>query len=298
MKRINYNHLYYFYVVAQEGNIKRASLRLNVTSQTVSSQIATMEDYLGRPLFDRLHKQFQLNEVGTVVYQYAQDIFSLGEELRLVLHHEALQKVEKLTIGFVDVIPKVMAFDILKPCFQTYQAMRIVSREGDLPTLIAEMALNRIDLIISDQPVGTEFSVKVFSKFLGESGFSFFAEPRWAEALKVNFPYSLNHQPFLIPGDKSVQKNLLLAWFESLEIAPNIIGEFEDSALMKLFGKEGIGIFCSPTSIEDYVKEQFSVEVIGKTTEVTERFYAISPERKIKHPALDLLLQQAKNMMD
>ncbi len=297
MKQINYNHLYYFYVVAKEGGVARGARRLNVTPQTVSGQIAVMEDYLGAQLFNRDGKRLRLNDMGQIAYSYAEDIFGLGNELAQVLTTKEVGQAITFTVGVIDVIPKVFAFDVLKQCFQLDKNIRLISREGDFDTLLADMALNRLDLIISDRALPPRVSVKAYSHYLGDSGFTFFAHKTLAKTIESGFPHSLSGANFLLPGDRSVQKHNIISWFESEGIHPNVVAEFDDTALMKFFGQDGLGVFGAPTSIECFVLEQFDVAVVGRVSDIRERYYGISPERKIKHLAVEKLFAEAKRVM-
>lgn len=297
MKQINYNHLFYFFVVAKEGGVAKGAKRLNVTPQTISGQIAAMEDYIGFKLFNRDGKRLVLNEMGQIAYSYAEDIFGLGNELANVLSANPLSQEVTFTVGVIDVIPKVFAFDLLKKVFDLDFEVRLICREGDFDSLLAEMALNRLDLIISDRPLPPRVGVKAYSHYLGESGFTFFAEKKLAKKCNKNFPQSLNHVDFLMPGDRSAQKNNILSWFESEDIHPHVIAEFDDTALMKFFGQDGLGVFCAPTSIERFVLQQFDVEIIGRVESIKEHYYGISPERKIRHSVVEKLFTAAKNLM-
>ncbi|GAA5315538.1 MAG: transcriptional activator NhaR [Candidatus Pelagadaptatus aseana] len=293
-QQLNYNHLRYFYAVATEGSIVKASESLHVSPQTISGQVSVFEDYLGVSLFDRKGKRLVLNSMGKVVFSYAEDIFALGTELQQCIKHQGAEQAFEFCAGVIDVIPKTLAVQILEKSFELEGDTKLLCREGDFGSLLSELALNKLDFILSDRPLTPGVAIKAYSHFLGECGLSFYAAPDTAELLRVDFPESLNQCPFLICGDKSSQKINLQAWFDRENIAPNIVGEFDDSAMMKYFGQSGYGVFCTPEIIEDHVTQQYGVEVIGRTREVTERFYAISPERKVKHPGVKLLIDTAQ----
>ena len=298
MQQLNYHHLYYFYVTAREGSIMRAAELMHLTPQTVSGQIATFEDYLGKKLFDRKGKRLILNQQGQFVYSYAEDIFSLGTELLQNLKQKESGHHLQFIIGVTDIIPKVLAFDLFRTCLDYDDNLKLVCKEGDLSNLLAEMAINKVDLIFSDQPLPPGGNVKAYNHYVGETGMAFFANPSIAEPLKSGFPLSLHQQPFLLPGEKSTQCVELNAWFDRLAIVPDIVAEFEDSALMKLFGQSGYGVFCAPVPIADHVTKQYGVEVVGTTTDITEDFYLISPERKLKHPAALHLFEFANKLIN
>lgn len=298
MQQLNYHHLYYFYVTAREGSIMRAASLLHLTPQTVSGQIATFEDYLGKKLFDRKGKRLILNQQGQFVYSYAEDIFSLGSELLQNLKQKESSHHLQFTIGVTDIIPKVLAFDLFRTCIDYDENLKLVCKEGDLESLLGDLALNKLDLIFSDQPLPPGGNIKAYNHFVGETGMTFFAEQSLAEKLQSGFPLSLHRAPMLLPGEKSTLRVELIAWFDRLGIVPDIAAEFEDSALMKLFGQGGYGVFCAPSPIAEHVTKQFQVEVVGSTNDIREDFYLISPERKLKHPAALHLFEFANKMIN
>ena len=296
MRQLNYSHLNYFYCIAREGSIVNAAKILHLTPQTLSGQLTTFENYLGVKLFDRVGKRLVLNDRGKMVFSYAEDIFSLGNELQYSLANQQLNQQLAFSVGVIDVVPKILAFDLLKSGFEIPESLKLISRESDLDSLLADLALNKLDLIISDRPMPPGSSVKAYNHFLGETGLTFYAEKKIARSLKQDFPYSLDKQSLLTSGDKSSQKLSLLSWFDDLGITPEITAEFDDSALMKFFGQSGYGVFSTPSIIEDHVVEQYKVSIIGRTQECKERLYAISPERKLQHPAGRALVDAAKEL--
>lgn len=297
MQQLNYHHLYYFYVTAREGSIMRAAELLHLTPQTVSGQISTFEDYLDKKLFDRKGKRLILNQQGQYVYSYAEDIFSLGTELLQNLKNKEASHQLHFTIGVTDIIPKVLAFDLFKTCLDYDESLKLICNEGDLESLLADLALNKLDIIFSDQPLPPGGNIKAYNHYVGETGMAFFAKAELAEKLTSDFPKCLHQFPILLPGEKSTQRVELLAWFDRLGIVPDVVAEFEDSALMKLFGQSGYGVFCAPAPIAEHVKEQYQVEIIGMTEEISEDFYLISPERKLKHPAALHLFEYASELI-
>ncbi|MGK0442623.1 MAG: LysR family transcriptional activator of nhaA [Pseudohongiellaceae bacterium] len=296
VRQINYKHLRYFFNIAREGSIVKAAEILHVSPQTISGQLTAFEEYLGLNLFDRMGKRLVLNEAGKLAFSYAEDIFSLGEELQQSLNAQDLAQQFVFNVGVIDVIPKILASNILDNSFQLEGAVKLVCREGDFDSLLSEMALNRIDLIISDRPLTPGTPIKAYSHLLGESGLSFYAKQEKIAELEKDFPQSLDRQPFLMCGDKSNQKFNLLSWFDTERITPNIVAEFDDSALMKYFGQSGRGVFSTPSIIEHHVTSQYGVGVIGRTDVIKERFYAISPERKVRHPGVKLLAEAAQRL--
>ena len=297
MKQINFNHLHYFYTVAKEGSVTAAAECLSVTPQTVSGQLATFEDYIEARLFERHGKRLELNELGRMTMRYAEDIFSLGGELSRSLANRDAGVAPTFCVGVVDAIPKVMAYDMLDACFEQDLQFKLECHEGDLMTLLADLSLNKLDLLISDQPLPPGISVRARSHFLGQSGLTFFAARPADKNLVDGFPKSLHGEPFLIPGNDSAQKRNLLAWFDARKISPRIVAEFDDTALLKFFGKAGRGIFCLSSSVEQEVMQRFDVDVIGRAQELTDRYYAITPDRKIRHPAADIVMHNASRIL-
>lgn len=275
----------------------RAAELLHLTPQTVSGQISTFEAYLGKKLFDRKGKRLILNQQGQYVYSYAEDIFSLGTELLQNLKNKEANHQLHFTIGVTDIIPKVLAFDLFKTCLDYDENLKLICKEGDLDSLLADLALNKIDIIFSDQPLPPGGNIKAYNHFVGETGMAFFAKPEIAEKMNNDFPRSLHQTPILLPGEKSTQRVELMAWFDRLGIMPDVVAEFEDSALMKLFGQGGYGVFCAPSPIAEHVKKQYQVDIVGITEEVSEDFYLISPERKLKHPAALHLFEFASKVI-
>jgi LysR family transcriptional activator of nhaA len=284
MTPLNYNHLYYFFHVATDGSITRASKRLNLTPQTISGQIAAFEEQLGVKLFRREGRRLRLSEQGRQIYAHADEIFQLGREIRQLLQTESAS-AETFRVGITDSIPKILANRLLQPALKAVDKLRLQCHEGDQETLLAELAVSRLDCIITDQPLPSGSHIKAWNYRILESGFTFFAVPELAAACREHFPASLSGKPFLAPGRKAGSRSFLKAWFEKHGITPEIVAEFDDSALLKSFGQTGLGVFASPTIIEEYVTSQYGVAVIGRTREFVDVFYAISPERRLQHPA-------------
>jgi len=297
MQQLNYHHLYYFYLTAREGSIAKSSELLHLTPQTISGQISKFEDKLGIALFDRRGKRLFLTQQGKLAYQYAEQIFKLGSELVTSLNQENNAPMHTFTIGVTDVVPKVLAFDLVQPAISSFSSTHMVYKEGDFESLLAELAINKVDMILADRPLMPGANVKAYSHFLGDSKISFFSTSKEADKLRANFPQSLNHKPLLTSGDKSSIKLNLIAWLQSNQLHPKIVAEFDDSALLKLFGQEGYGVFCAPSSIEQHVEQQYRVECIGRIEEITERYYAISTEQSIRHPVVKSIMQQAEEII-
>ncbi len=286
MTPLNYNHLYYFYAVAMDGSIAKASARLHLAPQTISGQITSFEAQIGVDLFERKGKRMQLSEMGRLIYSYSEEIFQLGDELKNVLKTRQPAHWQTFTVGITDVIPKVLAYTLLNPALNMTEPMRLICSEGDQDSLLADLAVNRLDMVLTDQPLQPGSHVKAYNHQLAESGFTFFASKKLASRYCEGFPQSLSGQPFLMQSKKSAARQRLSYWLGKNDVIPNIIAEFDDSALMKSFGQAGYGVFTSPTLIEEYVVSQYNVTIIGRTEEIKEHYYAISPERRLKHPAI------------
>ena len=297
MKQLNFHHLQYFHAVAKEGSVTRAAELMNVTPQTVSGQIATFEDYIGAPLFKREGKRLEPNSLGQITLRYADDIFNLGNELSRTLATQDVGQVAHFSVGIVDAIPKVMVLDMLDGCFDLNKRFVLECREGDLPSLLADLSINKLDLIISDQPLPVGMSVRAVNHYLGQSGVTFFSAKDQSEQYLADFPNSLHKAPFLMPSRNSAQFQNLISWFAQSKITPTIVAEIDDSALLKFFGQNGRGIFCVSSAVEQDVLAQFDVAVIGRVDSISDRYYGILPERKFKHPAVDSVLEMAERLL-
>ncbi len=294
---INYKHLHYFWAVAKQGGVSRASEHLHLTPQTISGQISLLEDSLGEALFSKVGRNLELTEAGRLVLGYADEIFSLGGELEDTMRNLPSGRPLVFKVGIVDVVPKTIAYRLLAPALELESNVRIICKENNLETLLAELALHRIDMVLADSPIPTSLNIRGFSHSLGECGISFLGKPEIAKSLQQPFPQSLNGAPLLLPSEINQMQGRLLYWLDSLHIHPRIIGEFDDSALMKAFGQAGAGIFITPTAIAAENIKQYGVELIGSTDDVREHFYAISVERKISHPAVAAITETARGWL-
>ena len=294
---INFKHLHYFWVVAKQGGITRASESLHITPQTISGQIGLLEEQLGQALFKKVGRKLELTELGRLVLSYADEIFALGGELEEAVRNLPSERPMVFKVGVADVVPKSIASRLLAPALELNDRVRLICKENSLDDLLAELALHRIDMVIADSPIPPGINVRGFNHPLGESGVTFLAIPELAKSLRRKFPQSLNEAPLLIPSEINVVQARLLKWFDSLHIYPHIVGEFDDSALMKAFGQTGAGAFVVPTAIASEVKKQYGVSVIGETEEVREQFYAISVERQISHPAVAAITNSAREWL-
>ncbi|MCU0709656.1 MAG: LysR family transcriptional regulator [Pirellula sp.] len=287
MEWLNYHHLMYFWVTAREGSMTRAAAKLHVTPATLSIQIRELEKFLGRQLFRKSGRGLALTETGESVMHYASDIFATGEEMMNALRGKPLGAPLLFRVGVKDVMPKIVAYRLLEPALKSISPLRLVCREGDLENLISELSIHRLDVVLSDTPIDPRYSVRAYSHLLGESSVSVLATRELAASLSSvgKFPENLNRAPFLLPTSDTVLRRSLDLWFHDHQIEPDIRCEFEDAAMLKIAGKEGLGVFVAPTIIVSDVERMYGVSCIGELP-ITERFYALSVERKIKHPAV------------
>ena len=284
-------------MVAREGGVVRASEELMVSQPTVSSQLKELEKALGHKLFDRAGRGLVPTDAGRIAFNYANEMFSLGQELVNALEHQPAGRPMKLAVGVLDVIPKPVVRRLLQPALKLPQQVRLVCREDKADRLLADLAARRTDVVLSDSPIGTSVQVQGFNHLLGESGGSFFATAELAAQCRRGFPKSLSGVPMLLPTDHTQVRQSLNRWFDSRRIHPVVAGEFDDSALLFWFGRTGAGVFPAPTIIGADVMREHGVRRVGKTEEARERFYAISLEETPKHPAVVAICQTARRKM-
>ena len=293
MQWLNYHHLLYFWVAAREGGIARASTKLRLAHPTVSGQIKALEQALGEKLFVRVGRGLALTEMGRVVFRYADEIFSLGRELVDTVQGRPTGRPMRLAVGIADVVPKLIARRLLEPALHLDEPVHIVCREDRPERLLAELSLHSLDVILTDAPAPSA-GVRAYSHLLGESGVSFFAVARLARRFRKGFPRSLEGAPMLLPTENTSLRRSLDQWLETHGVRPRIVAEFEDSALLAVFGQDGVGIFPAASAIEEVVRRQFKVELVGPAQGVRERFYALSVERRLKHPAVVAISEAAR----
>ncbi|WP_066708699.1 transcriptional activator NhaR [Curvibacter delicatus] len=295
---MNFKHLYYFWVTARAGGIMRAGEQLHTTPQTLSGQIKLLEDRLGRKLFRKSGRQLELTEDGRVALDYADDIFTLGAELESALRQpRSGPRVLDFRVGVADSVAKSVAYRLLEPAMALDVPVRLIGSEGKFPDLLAQLALHRLDLVIADEPLTRRISVKAFNHALGTSPMSFFCAPALKNQLQGKFPQCLHDAPMLIQGAASSVRQQLDGWLVRQQIQPRIVGEFDDGALMTAFGREGRGVFMSPSVLEAETVAHYGVEVIGRSDELVEEFFAVSVERRIKHPAVAAITQAARGRL-
>lgn len=297
MEWVNYHHMLYFWLVAREGSLARASAELRLAQSTVSKQIHQFEDVLGQKLFAKSGRSLVLTESGRVVFRYADEIFGLGREMLDTLRDRPVGKPLRITIGIADVVPKLVAERVIAPVLGLAEPVHLVCREDAADRLLAALALHELDVILTDAPANPNVKVRAFSHLLGESEIGFFGHPSLASRYRNGFPASLDGAPVLLPTEESMLRRTLDQWFDANDIRPHVIGEFQDSALLKVFGARGVGVFPASMSVAKDVQDQYRVEFVGRAANVRERLYAVTLDRRIKHPAVVLICQAARSAM-
>ena len=298
MEWLNYHHLLYFWTVAREGTIARASEELRLAQPTISGQIRVLEDQLGEKLFQRSGRNLVLTDMGRLVYRYADDIFGLGRELMDTLKDRPTGRPLRFQVGVADEVSKVIAYRLLEPALRLPEPVYMVCRDGAADRLLTELATHALDLVIADTPISPTIKVKAFSHALGETPVSVFGTAKLAAPRKRSFPKSLDGSPFLLPTVGKTLRRTLDQYFDQQGIRPRIVAELDDSALLTTFGQAGAGLFVGPTVLEKEITRQFGVTVVGRLDAVRERYYAISVERRLKHPAVVAISEAADEMLN
>jgi LysR family transcriptional regulator, transcriptional activator of nhaA len=294
MEWMNYHHLLYFWTVVREGSISKASEKLRISSPAISAQLRSLEENFGEKLLKRSGRNLVLTEMGRTVFSYAEDIFALGRELMDTVRNRPTGRPMRLDIGVVDVLPKLIAQWLIEPALKLREPVRIVCREATSEQLISRLATLELDLVLSDTPINPNLKVRAFNHLLGQCAVTFVAMPNLASKCKGRFPGCLDRMPMLLPTDNMDLRRSLDQWFETHNIRPDVVGEFEDYALLRAFGQASSGIFPVPSVFEKQLKQQDSLRRVGRTEEVHSRFYAISAERKLKHPAVVAICDTAR----
>jgi len=291
---LNYKHLHYFRTVAKTGAINRAAEKLHLTPQTLSGQIGVLEQRLGVALFRRSGRRLELTDAGRTALAYADEIFHVGAELEEALQNRSAARAHPFRVGIADVVPKAIAYQLLAPALTLAEPVKLVCKEGRLEQLAAELSIHRLDMVLADRQLPSSMDIKGYSHPLGECGIAFLAARAIAGALGPDFPANLHGAPVLIPGEDSALRAPLLRWLERRGIQPSVVGEFDDSALMSAFGQAGAGVFPVPLSTAPEVMRQYEVIELGQTLEIRERFFAISVERRLSHPAVLAVSEAAR----
>jgi len=290
---INYKHLHYFHAVATHGTVARAAEQLHVTAQAISMQLQVLEEQLGEELFQKKGRMLELTEAGKTVLRYAEQIFDLGNELEQAVRRGAFTGEETLRVGICDVIAKTMAFRLLQPAREAGLAMRLICREGRFEDLVLDLTAHKLDLVISDQGLPTGGAVRGYTRLLGSSTLTVVGHPDLCSAWTGEFPQRLRNAPFLLPGQDAAIHSQLKSWFETNDLRPITVGEFDDGALLKSFARAGTGFMVVPTVLSDIVQAENGLAPVGTIDSIVEHFYAVSVERRERHPAVRRILEGA-----
>ncbi|MBN2369331.1 MAG: transcriptional activator NhaR [Vicinamibacteria bacterium] len=294
MDWLNYHHLLYFWTVARAGGLAAAAKELHLSLPTISVQIRRLEESLGEKLFERAGRRLALTEVGKVVYRFADEIFTLGREMVDTLEGRPTGRPLRLIVGVADVLPKIVAHRLIAPALDLPERVHVVCREASPERLLMALASQELDVVLTDAPVGADFKVRAHNHLLGESGMSFVCAPGLARRCRRGFPRSLAEIPMLLPTENMAVRRDLDQWFAARGVRPDIVGEFEDYALLREFGASGHGVFAVPSVIERPLRRAYHLELIGRVGTVRARFYVISLERRIKNPAVAAICDVAR----
>jgi LysR family transcriptional regulator, transcriptional activator of nhaA len=294
MPALNFKHLRYYWMVAKTGSIARAAEQLFLTPHAISGQLNEFEQSLGVELFRKVGRNLELTDAGRRILSYADTIFTTGEELLEVLNDQRATHKRAFRVGISDAVSKSIAYRLLEPALSLDEPLKLVCREGRLSPLLAELALHHLDMIVADRPMPTNLNVRGYNHLLGECGLAIFGTAPLARQYGKRFPESLNGAPLLIPGEDVAIQPKLLNWLEQRHVRANIVGEFDDGALMKAFGQAGAGLFVAPSAMQKDICNQYKVNVIGEIDEVTEQVYVITTERRLTDPAVVAISKIAK----
>jgi LysR family transcriptional regulator, transcriptional activator of nhaA len=292
---LNYHHLRYFWTVAKEGSLKKAAEKLHVSQPSISAQLSELEEVLGEKLFRRSGRTKVLTDAGQVALRFADEIFSLGREMVNAVKQRPTAQALRLYVGVADSFPKLVTNEILKPVFAMAQPAHVICREGKLDDLVGQLAAHRLDIVLADEPASSSTKVRTFNHPLGESSISFCASGKLAAGLKKGFPNSLHEAPALLPSDNTVLRRVVETWFREVGVQPRVVAEFEDLALMKVMAAEGRGFIVLPSVVADEAVRRYGFRIVGTSDSCRVQFHAITAERRIAHPAVALITEQARN---
>ena len=297
MDSLNYHHLLYFWVVAREGSIARATELLRLTQPTISAQLRLLERSLGSKLFERRGRTLVLTDTGHAVYRYAEEIFPLGRELVNTVRGTGNGQPARFAVGILDSMPKLTTYTLLEPAIRLQPPVRMIIRVGKIDRLLSDLAIHTLDLVLTDHAIAPGQKVHTHNHLLGECAVTVFGTPALAAKYRRTFPESLDGAPFLLPTSNTALRRSLDQWFDRQSVKPTIVGEIEDVAILQVFGERGLGLFAAPSIVESEICRQYRVQVIGRLEHVNERFYAITVERKIKHAAVVAMIQAAREKL-
>lgn len=292
----NYHHLRYFRAVAREGGLRQAAAKLHVSPPSISAQVKELEDSFGEKLFQKQGRANVLTDAGRIALRYADEIFSLGEELANALQRLPSAETMRLHVGVADALPKLVTHEILRPVFAQSQSIHVICREGKVEDLLGQLATHRLDIVLADEPASSSHRIRVFNHKLGESPITFCAEATLAKKLKRGFPKSLHEAPALLPAESTSLRRALETWFREVGVRPRVMADFEDAALMKVVAADGKGFIALPSIVAPEALERYDLQAIGKTSRCTDQFFAITAERRITHPAVNLITDRAREL--
>jgi LysR family transcriptional activator of nhaA len=291
---LNYHHLRYFWTVAREGGLRQAAEKLHVSQPSISAQIRELEEALGEKLFRRQGRANVLTDAGQIALRYADEIFALGREMNNALRQRPSSQALRLHVGVADSLPKLVTHEILKPAFAMARPVHVICREGKIEDLLAQLAAHRLDIVLVDEPPSSSHRLRVFDHKLGESGVTFFATTALATRLRKGFPKSLQDAPALLPAESTTLRRSLEKWFLEIDVRPQVVADFEDAALMKVVAAEGRGFIALPSVVSGEAIARFGLRAIGESASCRVEFHAITAERRITHPAVNVITQGAR----
>ena len=297
MHRLNYQHLYYFWNVAREGGVTRACQKLGLAQPTISGQLAVFESVIGAPLFRKEGRGLVLTETGRTVFNYAEEIFTLGRELTNTLKNGAGALGQRVTVGVVSSLPKLVIYRIIEPVLRDAAASQIICFEDKRERLLAELTLHGVDLVIADAPESTAKGARVYNHAIGEASVAAFANPELVDRYRDDFPWSLNNAPLMLQTTNSNLRRALDKWFDDQGIKPRILAEIEDSALLKTFAAEGSGVIFAPLIVSNEIERRYGLLPLGEIQNVQEKFYAITMQRKVENKVVTKILKRAREWL-
>jgi LysR family transcriptional activator of nhaA len=297
MESLNFHHLRYFWTVAKTGSVRKAAEQLHISQPSISAQLKLLEETLGQKLFQRSGRNLVLTEVGQLVLSYADEIFSIGRELMSAVKQRPGNRALRLNVGMTDALSKLIAFEILKPAFWFADPVHIVCRQAEIGPLVNQLQAHRLDIVLADEPASSSLKAKTFNHRLGRSGVTFCAVPAIAVKLRRNFPRSLHGAPALLPSENMGMRGALEKWFDGQGVRPRLVGEFEDSALMEVAASGALGFTTVHTVVDRAALKHYGLKVIAKVEECGSDFYAITAERRVKHPAAVAITEHAYSQL-
>lgn len=294
---LNYHHLLYFWTVAREGSVTRASEKLHLSQPTVSGQLRKLEKALGEKLYTRVGRGLELTEAGQTVYRYADEIFSIGREMVDVIRDRPVGRPVRLVVGLPQVLPKLIAYRLLEPVLQMDEKVQLVCREGSMQDLLTQLAVHELDVVFADAPAGSLVSIRAFNHALGECGIGLFGTPGLCRQFRRKLPESLNDAPFIMPAEGTLMRRSVDQWLSEADLHPEFVGEMDDTALMKVFAEAGTGFIPAPLAIQAEIEQQFGLRLLMPLPDAVERFYAITVQRRLQHPAVVAISNAARSTL-